>query len=85
MSTLGIRGLLAGTFVLSLGLLTGASHGATGWAGVDDFASAPAGPSLLDRAQAKACEWSHGLTSRSDRRGTEQRRSDCASRYGLAD
>ena len=85
MSTLGIRGLLAGGFVLSLGLLTGASHGATNWSSPAALEVGTDGPSLLDRAQAKACEWSHGLTSRSDRRAAEQRRSDCARRHGLAD
>lgn len=85
MSTLGIRGLLAGGFVLSLGLLTGASHGATQWSATVAGDAAPEGPSLLDRAQAKACEWSHGLSGRSDRRAAEQRRNDCARRYGLGD
>ncbi|HEX5692989.1 MAG TPA: hypothetical protein VFY00_00015 [Arenimonas sp.] len=71
--------------MLSLGLLTGASHGATGWTGVDGFEAAPAGHSLVDRVQAKACEWSRGLSSRSDRRASEERRRDCARRHGLSD
>ena len=87
MSTLGIRGLLAGVFVLSLGLLTGASYGATGLpatgAGWDDASSE--GPALLDRVQAKACEWSHGLSGRSDRQSSQQRQRECARRHGLAD
>ncbi|KFL36691.1 hypothetical protein N788_03510 [Arenimonas donghaensis DSM 18148 = HO3-R19] len=76
---------MAGGFVLSLGLLTGASHGATQWSGASVADVAPDSPGLLDRAQAKACEWSHGLSGRSDRRGSEQRRTDCARRHGLAD
>ncbi|WP_374604445.1 hypothetical protein [Arenimonas sp.] len=86
MSTLGIRGLLAGVFVLSLGLLTGASHGATGLAvSGEAWGDYAAGPSLLDRAQAKACEWSQGLSGRSDRLSADQRQRECARRHGLAD
>ena len=86
MSTLGIRGLLAGVFVLSLGLLTGASYGATGLTTTEDaWVTAPAGPGLVDRVQAKACEWSHGLSGRSDRQRSEERQRDCARRHGLAD
>ena len=86
MSTLGIRGLLAGVFVLSLGLLTGASHGATGLAATGaGWDEAPAGPGLIDRVQAKACEWSHGLSGRSDRQASEQRQRECARRHGLGD
>lgn len=86
MSTLGIRGLLAGVFVLSLGLLTGASYGATGLPASDAaWSAAPSGPGLLDRVQAKACEWSHGLSGSSDRQKSADRQRDCARRHGLAD
>ncbi|GAB2660713.1 hypothetical protein [Arenimonas aestuarii] len=86
MSTLGIRGLLAGVFVLSLGLLTGASYGATGLAAPgSEWGQASSGPRLLDRVQAKACEWSHGLSGRSDRQASAQRQRECARRHGLAD
>ena len=86
MSTLGIRGLLAGVFVLSLGLLTGASYGATGLAGSETaWSAAPSGPGMLDRVQAKACEWSHGLTRSSDRQKYAERQRECARRHGVAD
>ncbi|MDZ4047119.1 MAG: hypothetical protein U1E00_02070 [Pseudoxanthomonas sp.] len=86
MSTLGVRGLLAGVFVLSLGLLTGASHGATGLSATGaEWGESPSGPALLDRVQAKACEWSHGLSGRSDRQSSAQRQRECARRHGLAD
>ncbi len=85
MFTLGVRGLLAGVFVLSLGLLTGASQGATGFTDTGSgWGGASSGPGLLDRVQAKACEWSHGLSGRSDRQAAEQRQRDCARRHGLA-
>ena len=85
MSTLGFRGLLAGMFAMSLGLLAGASHGAQAWGGDGPLLSANEGPGLLDHARARACAVSQGLSVRSDRDAAEQRRRDCNRRHGIAD
>jgi hypothetical protein len=84
MGTLGFRGLLASLFALSLGLVAGASHGASALGGIgpEPAFEAPA-PGLLARAKAKACELSHAATGRADQRAMADRKRECAIRHGL--
>jgi hypothetical protein len=85
MGTLGFRGLLASLFVMSLGLVAGASHGAPALAGIESApAHEAAGPGLLARAKAKACELSQAASARSDEHAAAHRREECARRHGLA-
>jgi|GEM_PF-5030023 len=85
MSTLGFRGLLAGMFAMSLGLLAGASQGAQAWDEATAYVPADDGPGLLDHARARACAISQGLSARSERESAEQRRRDCNRRHGITD
>ena len=84
MSTLGVRGLLACVFAVSLGLLAGAGQADAAFPG-DTPVEAKASPGLLDHFRAKACAVSQGLSGRSDRASAEARRRDCDRRYGLDD
>ncbi|ODS63491.1 MULTISPECIES: hypothetical protein [unclassified Arenimonas] len=85
MSTLGFRGLLAGMFAMSLGLLAGASQGAQAWEEAGAYAPADEGPGLLDHARARACAISQGLSVRNERESAERRRHDCNRRHGIDD
>lgn len=82
MGTLGFRGLLASLFIMSLGLVAGASHGASALAGIEP-APAYESPGLLARAKAKACELSHAALVRTDQHAVADRKVECARRHGL--
>lgn len=84
MGTLGFRGLLAGLFAMSLGLLAGASHGASALGGIESGPVFEAtAPGLLARAKAKACELSHAASGHADQRAMADRKVECARRHGL--
>src|SRR5690606_20911528 len=85
MTTLGFRGLLAGTFAMTLGLTAGASHGAQAWSEQAPALAAPETPGLVDRLRYRACAVSQGLSRPSERASAEQRRQDCARKHGIAD
>ena len=85
MTTLGFRGLLAGTFAMTLALAAGASQGAQAWAEQAPVMAAPGTPGLVDHLRARACAVSRGLSNRNERASAEQRRQDCARRHGITD
>lgn len=84
MTTLGFRGLLAGTFAMTLALTAGASHGAQAWAGQSPALAAPDAPGLFSDLRARACAVAQGISGRNERASAEQRRRDCARKHGLA-
>ena len=85
MTTLGFRGLLAGTFAMTLGLTAGASQGAQAWAEQAPALAAPEAPGLVEHLRARACAITQGLSARNEHASAEQRRRDCDRKHGLTD
>lgn len=85
MTTLGFRGLLAGSFAMTLALTAGASQGAQAWAAPSPALAAPDAPGLLDHLRARACAVSQGLSDRNEHAPAEQRRRECSRKHGIGD
>ncbi len=86
MTTLGLRGLLAASFMVSMGLAGGVAQwsGTAHAAGFAPMDAAAADAGLMARIKAKACELSAAASDR-DNRGAESRADHCRKRHGLPD